>query len=371
MSNGEQEYRFKMYGGDAIVKGELDLKLLYIEPTTRCNLSCKICFKQHWFDKEGDMDWNLFKKLIEESADFPKLRTVIFGGIGEPTVHPRIADMVSEAKKRGLKVAITTNGLFLSTSSLLNLVSRGIDSIYFSVDALPSSWNPMQHVGSKVVLDRIRALDKWRTENSKNLHIGAQIVVTKLNYMDIPSMVNLLRSMNVNEIIVSNILPTSKEHVELIVYDGSHDMKKIEEELSLLASRGARIRMPYFQLKTERRCLFDENNATVVRWDGEVSPCYRFLHSYKEYIFGREKKVEMVSFGNIREKSLKEIWLSRDYVRFRFVTRNYFYPSCTDCSLRDSCDFVKSSNLDCWGNSPSCADCLWARNLVHCPVPQI
>ncbi|MNO01582.1 hypothetical protein D3C81_2217640 [compost metagenome] len=50
--------------------------------------------------------------------------------------------------------------------------------------------------------------------------------------------------------------------------------------------------------------------------------------------------------------------------------KNYMYPSCTDCDLRDACDFVKTSDIDCWGNEPSCADCLWSRRIVQCPIPQ-
>ena len=27
------------------------LKKLYIEPTTKCNLNCKMCFRNTWFDE--------------------------------------------------------------------------------------------------------------------------------------------------------------------------------------------------------------------------------------------------------------------------------------------------------------------------------
>ncbi len=127
-------------------------------------------------------------------------------------------------------------------------------------------------------------------------------------------------------------------------------MTPVVDELHKIANSGLYIKIPKFELKTERQCDFDENNVAVVRWDGEVSPCYRFLHTYYEYIFGRKKKVNAYSFGNVREKSLAEIWTSEKYTWFRFTMKNYMYPpSCTDCELRDACDFVKTSDIDCWG----------------------
>ncbi len=52
----------------------------------------------------------------------------------------------------------------------------------------------------------------------------------------------------------------------------------------------------------------------------------------------------------MREQSLADIWTSEKYTWFRFTMKNYMYPpSCTDCDLRDACDFVKTTDIDCWG----------------------
>jgi hypothetical protein len=34
--------------------------------------------------------------------------------------------------------------------------------------------------------------------------------------------------------------------------------------------------------------------------------------------------------------------------------------------LRETCD-LRARNKDCWGTSPSCANCLWAQDTVRCP----
>ena len=44
--------------------------------------------------------------------------------------------------------------------------------------------------------------------------------------------------------------------------------------------------------------------------------------------------------------------------------RDFRFPSCVDCG--EACAYAEH-NQDCWGNAPSCADCLWAQDLVRCP----
>lgn len=38
--------------------------------------------------------------------------------------------------------------------------------------------------------------------------------------------------------------------------------------------------------------------------------------------------------------------------------------TCVDCGL--ACDLAER-NEDCWMNNPSCADCLWASDIIRCP----
>ncbi|KUK18616.1 radical SAM protein, partial [Thermococcus sibiricus] len=99
-----------------------DAKYLYVEITNRCNLRCEMCFKQYWEDEEGDMDYNLFLKILDDAKEFPNLKMIYFGGIGEPFVHPHFMDMVKEVKRRGYAVGISTNGFLLTDDLVEELV---------------------------------------------------------------------------------------------------------------------------------------------------------------------------------------------------------------------------------------------------------
>ena len=51
-----------------------DLRKLYIEPTTLCNLECRTCIRNVWETPKARMDIELFGSLVEQLRGFPDLR---------------------------------------------------------------------------------------------------------------------------------------------------------------------------------------------------------------------------------------------------------------------------------------------------------
>ncbi len=347
-----------------------DMRYLFLEITNRCNLKCEMCFKQYWEDEEGDMSYELFEKILNDAKEFPELRMIYFGGIGEPTVHPRFMDMVEVTKSSGFAVGISTNGFLLTEERMERLVELGVDLLYISLDSIPIQPTEIGHIMPGVTLHRLEKMARIKKMYGTELpHIGVEIVITKENYMLMGKIAEYLAKYDINSLLLSNLVPITEEHAKLIVYDGSVDVEPYLDELYRNSYSGFLVRVPEFRLRTERHCDFVENKVAVVRWDGEVAPCYRFLHIYPEYVLGRQKKVYAHSFGNVKEKTLREIWTSREYSWFRFAVKNALFPSCTDCPLVNACSFVQDTRADCWANQPSCGDCLWWRKIVQCPIP--
>jgi len=148
-----------------------------------------------------------------------------------------------------------------------------------------------------------------------------------------------------------------------ILYDGAVDLDGFGHDSVLLSVRTS----PNMRLRTRRSCKFVQDKACAVTFEGNVSPCYAFMHSHRCYILGREKNSTAHHFGTIREKHLDEIWTDPRYAQFRWAVRTAQYPSCTDCRQVDGCAIAQGNEIDCWGNQPSCGDCLWAREIITCP----
>lgn len=59
------------------------LRKLYIEPTTKCNLNCKMCFRHTWFDEPiCDLSLEDFRKALDTMPS--SVETIFFGGMGAP-----------------------------------------------------------------------------------------------------------------------------------------------------------------------------------------------------------------------------------------------------------------------------------------------
>jgi radical SAM protein with 4Fe4S-binding SPASM domain len=87
----------------------------------------------------GIMSANLFRTIIDQLAEFPgRIRTLIFCGRGEPTLHKELPEMISYAKRKNVADAIrlTTNGFNLSPELNRSLIDSGLDYIRISVPAI-------------------------------------------------------------------------------------------------------------------------------------------------------------------------------------------------------------------------------------------
>lgn len=346
-----------------------DVRRAYIEITARCNLNCAMCMRQVWRDAPGDMTWETFQGVVEGLRAFPELQRVIFGGYGEPLVHPRLPEMLELAATLGVGLTVTTNGLLLDEVMARRLLKAGVDWVVISLDTVHAQAYDGARIegGLERVLGNARRLVQLAEERPwPPFNLGLEFVATRSNQGELARLREVARDLGANSVLVSNLLPHTAAMTAEILYDR-------DQPLGLplnwpVSDRGAivwgRMDFPRMKWGAWQRCRFVEDRAMVIAWDGGVSPCYALLHSYPYYIYGRRKNVTRYVLGNARQQPLTDIWTSEEYVRFRAKVRDFRFVSCVDCGL--ACTYAED-NEDCWGNVPSCADCLWAQNIVRCP----
>ncbi|MBU1611401.1 MAG: radical SAM protein [Proteobacteria bacterium] len=109
---------------------------LDLEITSRCNLKCTFCDKLPVLgtDQIGDMDLKLFQHIIDQGTE-SGLASIKLSYRGEPLLHPKIAEMVSYAKSRGiLDVYFNSNGMLLTNTKAQSLIDAGLDRISISIE---------------------------------------------------------------------------------------------------------------------------------------------------------------------------------------------------------------------------------------------
>lgn len=346
----------------------MSLKKIYLELTNDCNMNCKICYRHSWNEKIENMNPILFQKIKNDIKAFESVETIVLGGIGEPTYAPLICQAIEELQS--YELILTTNAFNLS-ADLLRLIVLNVDKVMISLDGMHENFLRIRGNSLAVILNNITNLMglKHKMHNT-GLQIGIQFVISKDNVNDILDVIDLVNDLNIHSLVLVNLIPQTKSNADKIYYtryenkEAALHFKKI---LSYSSKKGVNVRFPNYELKTERRCSFMDDEAVFITSSGDVVPCYRMSHTYKEFVFGREKTVWKHSFGNVSEKSLGDIWFSKEYVSFRNYVSNNKYPSCIDCDLVEGCTIVNDSATDCYAGSPSCADCLWSRNFTSCP----
>jgi MoaA/NifB/PqqE/SkfB family radical SAM enzyme len=117
-------------------KGKLDrssllhggLDFLWLEITNRCNLQCVHCYADsapHMPLSEA-MNYEDWIEVLSDGADLG-CRQVQFIG-GEPTVHPRLLDLIDFARERGYEfIEVYTNGTRLTESLCSAFALRGVN----------------------------------------------------------------------------------------------------------------------------------------------------------------------------------------------------------------------------------------------------
>jgi len=221
------------------------------------------------------------------------------------------------------------------------------------------------------VLHNIRGLNETKTElNSLTPALGIEFVALQSNVAELAHLTGLASRLGAARVLVSNVLAYTDEMRGEILYG--------YEPRSPLGAGGWPVRagawvmfgtldLPRMHWGAEQRCRFVHDRAAVIGWDGSVVPCYALSHNYDYLaIDGRRKQVTRYVLGNVTQQALTEVWTSEEYCRFRNQVSAFFFPSCPDCDLRESCD-LRERNEGCWGWNPSCADCLWAQEIIRCP----
>lgn len=359
--------------GDLVLHPRMpDARKLYIEVTTACNLNCQTCIRHSWTDPHAHMSVATFKRILESLDELPMLERVIFTSFGEPLVNRNLMAMIEEIRKRDLAVTLGSNGVLLTEKVVRDLIRLGVDQLVVSIDGgKPETYEDVRGTQLSLILDNVKRFNQIKNElGLVKPSLGIEFVAMQSNQDELQDLLELASELNASRLVVSHVLPYTKEmdSEKLYGYGPREPLKTGSWPIkSDVWVRWGFVELPRMFWGAERRCKFVQEKSIVVGWDGSVSPCYAFSHAYQYYaVDGVEKNVERFVLGNVNDESLAEIWMNEEFTRFRSDVRAFHFPSCPDCDLRETCD-LRKNNEGCWGHNPSCADCLWAQDIVRCP----
>ena len=146
--------------------------LVDIELASVCNLKCPMCytisdeFKQKVNAKL--MDFDLFKKIVDEIADdVPAIRLSLRG---ESTLHPKFIECIQYAKDKGIKeISFLTNGSKLDRENFIKMMKAGASWITVSFDGLGEEYEKIRKpLKYDEMLAKIKAIKEIKKEFGVN-----------------------------------------------------------------------------------------------------------------------------------------------------------------------------------------------------------
>lgn len=292
-----------------------------VEPTNYCNLSCSMCPRE--LNRPfGYMEFNLFKKIIDESILYGKRLIITLNKDGEPLLHPELTQMIKYAKdkKAAQKINFYSNGILLTESESLELIKSGLDTIHISIDAFTKE--TYKKIKNSEKLEIVEENVKRLVALKKKHHSKIPLVIVKIIHT--PDTKDEIKPFTNKWKGIANFVEIGEYHT----WDGTLDSSNQFKPNNL--SKGIN-RYP---------CTFLWYNP-VILWDGRVTTCC---------VDYQGKGI----IGDIKENTLAEIWQGDALQKIRRAHLGGLYNTIPLCS---KCQFWRCEvNIEKWLRKASTFD---------------
>lgn len=188
-SNKYKEYRKKWEIYPSLLKITDFPMHIDIETSSFCNLECSMCartqkVKQGTWRKNKNLDFDLFKKIIDEGAKLG-LYAINLNNFGEPLLNKNIPEMIKYAKDKGIiDIFFHTNGILLKKNISRKVVEAGLDRIIISIDSPIKEKYEQIRKGAifDVVIQNLKDLAETRNE------MGLDSPLIRINMIKFPDL---------------------------------------------------------------------------------------------------------------------------------------------------------------------------------------
>ncbi len=313
-------------------------RVIQVEPTTYCNLKCKMCIRNDKVIEPHHMEEKTLHLAVKKLSP----EQIVFSGSGEPLQNPHLPEMLNFCSKLKIRTMITTN-LVSEKQVIDKILGAGINEITVSIDA-PDRNTYAAIRGKADCFDTI--IDNVRYINSIKKHftdLGFEYVIMKENHAKIPAMIDLAHSLNVNRIYFRKLQTEGIKEERRKDLIGNFDLMNLKDILKI-----ANLKASKLKIKTNLRELLVNFNDIVDIYSREVSPESGASCSlpWLQIFIAANGDVSPcsalytnsnVKSGNIIEHSRDEILNGPAMVCIRRGFKNKkLAPVCRDCIPRDS-----------------------------------
>jgi MoaA/NifB/PqqE/SkfB family radical SAM enzyme len=303
-----------------------------------CNLACEMC--DYWrMGGSQALTYAQVASLLDELAGLGCQKVHLSGG--EPALRQDLADIVAYARKRKLRITLTTNGTLLSRQLSKALVKAGLNSACISIDSPVKSIHDQIRGRKGALKDTIRGIQTLQgAAGERGAHVPIQVntVVSRVNYASLAGLPDFLHGLGVRSLL---LMPVDDPSGDLLLnrrrladYNGRIAPALADRALVLGLFHNIRQAYPFGLTPRE---ISDSRQGNYARGLYESQPCYApWLHA----LVAADGRVApccsapRVTLGNINQSSFREIWFGDNYRQLRQDMRDGKpLPHCAGCDV--------------------------------------
>ncbi|MFA5039202.1 MAG: radical SAM protein [Candidatus Omnitrophota bacterium] len=302
---------------------------LEIAPSGGCNHRCIFCALDYLAYKPVFLDKEVLKKALRQAGALG-VKSVMFAGEGEPLLHPQAPDFILEARRSGLDVSVTTNGVLLN-ETVARRILPVLSWIRVSLNAgTPAGYAKVHRTKEedfRTVLKNLRHAAGLKKKYRWPVTIGVQFLLIPENIAEALTLARELKKTGVDYL---SIKPYSQHPLSKCRIKGNfsyQDHFSLEKSLRKISGGGFSV---IFRAQTMERLSSGKDYDrcyglpfwAYIAANGDVYACSAFLGK-KEYRYGNIYKLGLsrVLKGARRKAILSRAENSMDVTGCREVCR--------------------------------------------------
>ena len=275
-----------------------------LSPSGACNHRCTFCALDYMEYKPRYLDTAILKERLTEMGRLG-LRSIMYGGEGEPFLHRDIGDIIVHTKRSGIDVGITTNGVLL-TKKLAEQILGSTAWIKVSVNAGCAETYSKVHRTKpedfEKVFQNLREALRIGKETGASCTIGVQSLLLPENANEIEQLAQRARDTGLRYVVVKPYSQHLKSRTQTYRDVDYSQFMHLRDKLDRFNSpsfsvifREQTMKKMHREVRGYERCL------ALPFWSyidsgGNVWGCSAYLGD------------ERFRYGNINEETFEQIW---------------------------------------------------------------